>query len=154
MTVYISTHYNFSRFLDPVPLDEYDKYTKIIQWFLANRSAKGTISVNSLFVLSNMWGNKTIIKNLSKLCLAGQLELSSSMYSSYIPLNLPSEERFIEHQISNASNILNDIFPPKYILYEIIRFYLKTFEINSNEFTTCYVNKNKLSILYNDMVNI
>ena len=115
MTVYISTHFNFARFLNPVPRDEYDRYTKIVQWFLENRFARGTLSANSLFLLSNMWGNKTIIKNLSKLCLAGQLELSASMYSSYIPLNLSTEEKVIENQILNALDVMNDIFPRKYI---------------------------------------
>jgi len=115
MVVYISTHFNLSRFLVPVTRDEYDKYTKIINWFLANNSARGTISTNSLFLLSNMWGNKTILKNLSKLCLAGQIELSSSMYSNFIPMNLPYEELLIKHQINQAATILGNIFPAKYI---------------------------------------
>lgn len=115
MTVYISTHFNLSRELVPVTRDEYDKYTKIIKWFLANQSARGTISTNSLFLLSNMWGNKTILKNLSKLCLADQIELSSSMYSNFIPMKLPYEERLIKQQINQATSILKNIFPAKYI---------------------------------------
>lgn len=115
MTVFISTHFNLSRDLVPVTLDEYDKYTKTINWFLVNKSARGTISTNSLFILSNMWGNKTILKNLSKLCLADQIELSSSMYSNFIPMDLPYEERLITHQIDQATTILKDIFPDKYI---------------------------------------
>ncbi len=115
MAVYMSTHFNLSRSLVPVTRDEYDKYTKIISWFLENKSAKGTISTNSLFLLSNMWGNKTVLKNLSKLCLADQIELSSSMYSNFIPMNQPYEERLIEHQINQATAILKNIFPTKYI---------------------------------------
>ncbi|MHA1418514.1 MAG: hypothetical protein ACTSVO_03155 [Candidatus Heimdallarchaeaceae archaeon] len=115
MAVYISTHFNLSSSLVPVTRDEYDKYTKIINWFLINKSARGTISTNSLFLLSNMWGNKTILKNLSKLCLANQIELSSSMYSNFIPMNQPYEERLIKSQINQASMILNNIFPAKYI---------------------------------------
>ena len=115
MTVYISTHFNLSRSLVPVTLDEYDKYTKIINWFLVNKSTRGTISTNSLLLLSNMWGNQTILKNLSKLCLADQIELSSSMYSNFIPMKLPYEERLIKHQINQATTILKNIFPAKYI---------------------------------------
>ncbi len=115
MVVYISTHFNLSRSLVPVTRDEYDKYTKIIDWFLVNKSARGTISTNSLFLLSNMWGNKTVLKNLSKLCLANQIELSSSMFSNFIPMNQPYEERLIEHQINQATTILKTIFPAKYI---------------------------------------
>lgn len=115
MVVYISTHFNLARFLVPVTRDEYDKFTKIVNWFLVNKSARGVISTNSLFLLSNMWGNKTILKNLSKLCLAGQIELSSSMYSNFIPMNLPYEERLINLQINQAATILNSIFPAKYI---------------------------------------
>ncbi|MHA1347599.1 MAG: hypothetical protein ACTSYH_01485 [Candidatus Heimdallarchaeaceae archaeon] len=115
MAVYISTHFNLSSSLVPVTRDEYDKYTKIINWFLINKSARGTISTNSLFLLSNMWGNKTVLKNLSKLCLANQIELSSSMYSNFIPMNQPYEERLIKSQINQASMILNNIFPAKYI---------------------------------------
>ncbi len=115
MAVYISTHFNLSRSLVPVTRDEYDKYTKIIDWFLINKSARGTISTNSLFLLSNMWGNKTVLKNLSKLCLANQIELSSSMYSNFIPMNHSYEERFIKNQINQATTILNEIFPAKYI---------------------------------------
>lgn len=115
MVVYISTHFNLSRFLVPVTRDEYDRYTKIINWFLINKSARGTISTNSLFLLSNMWGNQTVLKNLSKLCLADQIELSSSMYSNFIPMNHPYEERLIKSQINQATTILNNIFPAKYI---------------------------------------
>ncbi len=115
MTVYISTHFNLSRGLVPVTRDEYDKYTKTINWFLVNKSARGTVSTNSLFILSNMWGNKTILKNLSKLCLADLIELSASMYSNFLPMNLPYEERLIKHQINQSTAILKDIFPAKYI---------------------------------------
>ncbi|MHA1551909.1 MAG: hypothetical protein ACTSQC_08190 [Candidatus Heimdallarchaeaceae archaeon] len=115
MTVYISTHFNLSRSLAPVTLDEYDKYTKIINWFLVNKSSIGTISTNSLFLLSNMWGNQTILKNLSKLCLADQIELSASMYSNFIPMMVPYEERLIKQQINQATTILKNIFPAKYI---------------------------------------
>ncbi len=115
MAVYISTHFNLSSSLVPVTRDEYDKYAKIINWFLVNKSARGTISTNSLFLLSNMWGNQTVLKNLSKLCLADQIELSSSMYSNFIPMNQPYEDRLIEHQINQATTILKNIFPAKYI---------------------------------------
>ena len=115
MAVYVSTHYNLARFLEPVTRDEYDTYYKIIRWFQANKELKGTISSNSLFLLSNLWGNRTILKDLSKLCLTKQIELTTSMYSGLIPLQQDYENEMIKHQIAKSSSVISKIFPKEYV---------------------------------------
>ena len=115
MTVYLSAHYNLSRFRGAITKDHIRRYQQVIDWFTSEPKLKGTISFNSFFLQSIIWENESIIKDISKLCLSGQVELSSSMYSSFVPFNLPSEENMIRFQIKEASRILKDIYPKKYI---------------------------------------
>ncbi len=111
MTVYSATHYNLSRFKEPITKEDYSRYNQILKWFQSNPETKGTISMNSLFIQSHFWENESLIKDISKLCLSGQIDLSSSMYSNYIPLFLDHEEKFLELQVKSAAEILKQIYP-------------------------------------------
>lgn len=115
MTVYLSAHYNLSCFRGVVTKDHVDRYQQIINWFAREPRFKGTISFNTLFLQSIIWENESIVKDISKLCLAEQLELSASMFSNYVPFSLDFENEILEHQIKYASKELQDIYPDKYI---------------------------------------
>jgi len=110
MTFYFAIHYNLSRFLEPVTKDDQNRYTQILQWFLANKEAKGTISMNGNFLQSQLWSDETVIKNISKLYYSDQIELSSSMYSDLIPFSLPYEDYFLDSQINHGIEIMKSIF--------------------------------------------
>ena len=115
MTVYLSAHYNLSCFRGVVTKDHADRYQQIIDWFAREPQFKGTISFNTLFLQSIIWENESIVKDISKLCLAEQLELSASMFSNYVPFSLDFENEILEHQIKYASKELKDTYPDKYI---------------------------------------
>jgi hypothetical protein len=86
-----------------------------LNWFKTNSNAKGAVSINSLLLQSHIWGDDTVIKDASKLCLSDQIEICSSLYSSFIPFNLPYESNFIRLQIKNSSSILRELFDSKFI---------------------------------------
>ena len=116
MVVYFASHYNLSRFREPITKDDYNIYNHIMKWFQTNPESRGTISMNSLFIQSHFWENESLLRDISKLCLSGHIDLSSSMYSNYIPFNFPHEDKFIEFQIRNAASILRDTYPKEQVL--------------------------------------
>ncbi len=115
MTVYFSIHYNIASYREPITKDLNSSHHQVLNWFKSNSETKGVISANSLLLQSYIWGDDTVIKDTSKLCLSNQIEVCSSMYSSFIPFNLPYEEEFIKLQIKNSSVILKDLFDSNFI---------------------------------------
>ncbi len=115
MTVYLSAHYNLSCFRGAVTKDHAGRYQQIIDWFAREPQFKGTISFNTLFLQSIIWENESIVKDISKLCLAEQLELSASMFSNYVPFSLKFENEILKHQIKYASKELKNFYPDEYI---------------------------------------
>ncbi len=115
MTVYLSAHYNLSRFTGSITNDHIERYRQVVEWFTSEPNFKGTISLNSLFLQSVIWENTSIIKDISKLCLTDQIELSSSMYSNFVPFEEDKEENAIAFQVQEAIRILKDIYPENYI---------------------------------------
>ena len=115
MTVYFSIHYNIASYREPITKDLNSSHHKLLNWFKVNSDTKGVISANSLLLQSYIWGDETVIKDTSKLCLSDQIEVCSSLYSSMIPFNLPYEEELIKLQIKNSSAILRKLFDSKFI---------------------------------------
>ena len=115
MTVYFSIHYNLATYREPITKDLNNNHHQLLNWFKTNSETKGVISTNSLLLQSYMWGDDTVIKDTSKLCLANQIEICASLYSSFIPFNLPYEQDFIGLQIKNSSAILQELFDSKFI---------------------------------------
>ena len=115
MTVYFSIHYNMSTYREPITKDLNNSHHKLLNWFKTNSDSKGVISANSLLLQSHVLGDDTVIKDASKLCLANRIEICSSLYSSFIPFNLPYEQEFIKLQINNSSAILRELFDSKFI---------------------------------------
>jgi hypothetical protein len=64
---------------------------------------------------SIIWENESIVKDISKLCLADQLEISGSMYSNYVPFSLDFENKILNQQIKRSSHLLKEMFPKEYI---------------------------------------
>ena len=115
MTVFFSVHYNIASYREPITKDLNSSHHKLLNLFKSNSDTKGVISSNSLLLQSYIWGDDTVIKDISKLCLSNRIEICSSMYSSLIPFNLPYEEDFIKLQIKNSSTILRELFDLKFI---------------------------------------
>ena len=125
MTVYISAHYNISQFRDSLTRDHIERYRQMLDWFATEPEFKGTISLNSLFLQSAYWSDPSIIKDISKLCLANQIEISSSMFSNYVPLEIEKQENSLIFQVKEAIKTIKKIYSYKYIkgFYRIIFFF-------------------------------
>lgn len=115
MTFYMSTHYNFSWFLEPITEDLRNLCNQVLMWFKSNPQLCGTVSMNSLFLFANLWEQEPFIKDISKLCLTKNLELSDSFYSNYVPTFSPNELEYLSHQMNSSFQYLREIYPEKYI---------------------------------------